>query len=225
MDGRMNLDLLNDYQIFRAFFGTDVFKNSTDRSGKINVATEIGEKVKWDGRCFLPLRKMNKTKLDERIENALNAFFETPPDHGQFALRYTGQTALAATETSFSEKADKWSRIVREIFMFGPGTLCLFCGTLTSVFFYGAVGRSFGFEWIFTYLLFVFLTYAGSGSIKNYKNLAVPGIVITMSLAIAIVPSFLLGKELADQYFWHSMYLFPFVLVCAKLVQSWVSDD
>ncbi len=167
---------------------------------------------------------MKKTKIDARIENAMNAFFETPPDHGQFALTYTGPTALAANETSFSEKADKWSGILRELFMFGPGTLCLFCGTLTSVFFFGAVGRSFGFDWVLTCLLFVFLTYAGSGSIKNYKNLAVPGIVITMSLAIAVVPSLILGKELADQYFWHSMYLFPLVMISAKLVQGWVRD-
>lgn len=154
----------------------------------------------------------------------MNAFFETPPDNSHFALTYTGETAIAANERTFSEKADKWSGILREILMFGPGTLLLFCGTTISVFFYGAAGRSFGFDWIMTYLLFIFLTYAGSGSIKSYKNLAVPGIVIAMSLAIALIPQLILGKELADQYFWHSMYLFPVVMIAAKLVQSWLSD-
>lgn len=167
---------------------------------------------------------MKKTKLDERLENAMNAFFETPPDHSCFAMTYTGETALDVNEPSFSEKADKYSGILRELFLFGPGTLFLFCGTTISVFFYGAVGRSVGFDWIMTYLLCIFLTYAGSGSIKNFKNLAVPATVIAMSLAIAIIPSLIFGPELADRYFWHSMYLFPAVLIAAKLVQSWLSE-
>jgi len=167
---------------------------------------------------------MSKITFDERIENAVNAFFETAPDRSHFALTYTGETAVAVDERTFSEKADKWSGILRELFMFGPGTLFLFCGTLTSAFFYGSAGLAFGYRWVLTYLLFVFLTYAGSGSIKNYKNLAVPATVITMSLAIVLIPQLILGRELADQYFWQSMYLFPVVLVAAKLVQSWLSD-
>ena len=167
---------------------------------------------------------MKKTKLDERLENAMNAFFETPPDQSRFAMTYTGEAAITVNDRAFSEKADKYSGILRELLMFVPGTLFLFCGTTISVFFYGSVGRSFSFDWIATYVLFVFLTYAGSGSIKNYKNLAVPGIVIAMSLAIALIPQLILGKELADQYFWQSMYLFPAVLIAAKLVQSWLSD-
>jgi len=168
---------------------------------------------------------MKKIKLDERIENAMNAFFETPADPGNLAMTYSGHApTMVANQATFSESADKWSRILREIFLFGPGVLFLFCGTLTSAFFYGSEGLAFGYRWVLTYLLFVFLTFAGSGSIKNYKNLAVPATVITMSLMIVLIPQLILGKELADQYFWQSMYLFPVVLVAAKLVQSWLSD-
>ena len=167
---------------------------------------------------------MKKTKLDERIENAINAFFEPPTDQRHFAMTYTGETAIVANERTFSENADRWSGMLREIFMFGPGTLFLFCATLNSIFFYEAAGRSFSFRWYATWFGCAFLTYAGSGSIKNYRNLAVPGTVIALSLAIAFIPQLIFGKDLADQYFWHSMYLIPVVLIAAKLVQSWVSE-
>lgn len=138
---------------------------------------------------------MNKTKLDERLENAMNAFFETKPEQSHFAMTFTGGTALASGGSTFSEKADKWSTILREVLMFGPGAFFLFCATLTSAFFYGAEGIAFSYQWAATYFLLVFLTYAGSGSIKKVKNLAVPGIVIAMSLAIFFIASFFFSDE------------------------------
>lgn len=57
---------------------------------------------------------MNKTKLDDRIENALNAFFETPPDTSKFVMTYTDHdAALVADESSFGEKADRWQWLIR----------------------------------------------------------------------------------------------------------------
>lgn len=165
---------------------------------------------------------MNKIKIDERIENAMNAFFETEPDRSQFAMTYTGETAVAADQIPFTEKAAKWSGILREIFMFGPGTFALFYMTLTVIFFYPTVGISF--QGFFMFISAAFLTYAGSGSIKKLKNLAVPGTVIAIALAVVIISSFFPGKELADIYFWYSIYLFPNVLIAAKLVQIWLSD-
>ena len=163
---------------------------------------------------------MSKIKYDDRIENALNAFFETEPDRRQFALTYTGNdTALVADHETPAEKADKWSGILREIFMFGPGTFALFYMTLTAVFFYPSVGPS-----LTSYFLAIFLTFAGSGSITKIKNLVVPGMVIALALAVVFISSFFPGRERADRYFWDSIYLFPVVLISTKLVQGWVSD-
>lgn len=166
---------------------------------------------------------MSKIKLDDRIESAMNAFFETEPDRSQFALTYTGNdTALVADKATFAEKADKWIGILREIFMFGPGTFILFYMTLTVIFFYPTVGISF--QGFMTFFFGLFLTYAGSGSIKNIKNLAVPATVIAMAVAVVLFSSLFVGKEKSDLYFWYSIYLLPNVLIAAKLVQGWVSD-
>lgn len=163
---------------------------------------------------------MNKIKIDDRIENAMNAFFETPPDRSHFELTYTGHgAALAADEPAFTEKADKWLRVLREVFMFGPGTFSLFYYTLTMVFNYPSVGPRF-----YWYFLAIFLTYAGSGSIRNIKNLAVPATVIGLALAVVFLSALFLGRELASFYFWDSIYLFPAILIAAKLVQGWVAD-
>ena len=129
---------------------------------------------------------MNKVKLDDRIENAMNAFFETETDRGEFALAYGGnETAMAADDTAFSEKADKWTGWLRGVFLFLPGAFVLFYMTLTIIFFYPLAGLSF--QGVFMFFSGIFLTYAGSGSLKNMKNLVVPGSIIAVAAAVAIV--------------------------------------
>ena len=164
---------------------------------------------------------MGKIKLDDRIENAVNAFFEAEPDRWNFPLIYTGYEArMVADESTFFEKAEKWTGVLRELFMFGPGTFCLFYMTLMVIYFYPTIGISF--QGLFMTVSAAFLTYAGSGSIKEKKNLAVPGTVIAMAAAVAFVSSLF---PASDIYFWYSIYLFPIVLVAAKLVQGWVSGE
>ncbi len=169
-----------------------------------------------------PPTQMKKTKLDERLENAMNAFFETPPDQSRFAMTYTGESAIVVGERTFGEKADKWASILREIFLFGPGVFSLFYLTLTIAYFFPALG--FSFQGYLMYVFAVFLTYAGAGSINKLKNMAVPGVVIAMALMLVLVAPLIAGRDLSDLYFWYSIYMFPAVLIIAKLVQSWVSD-
>lgn len=165
---------------------------------------------------------MNKITLDERLENAVDAFFETQPDRSNFALTYTGETALAPDQMPFTEKADKWLGIAREILMFGPGAFSLFYLTLTIAFFYPTLG--FSFQGGLMYFFAIFLTYAGSGSITKIKNLAIPATIIALAMALVFSSSLFGLNDLAVLYFWYSIYLFPIVLIAAKLVQGWVSD-
>lgn len=161
-----------------------------------------------------------KTTLDERIGNAMNAFFATQTDSDRFAMTFDGgAAALAIDDVPFTEKGGKWLRLLREIVLFGPGTFALFFYTLTMVFYYPSIAPPF-----YMYLLAVFAVFAGAGSIKDLKNLAVPAAVIMLALAVVGLSTFLLGRELADLYFWNSIYLLPVVLIVAKLVQNWVSD-
>lgn len=166
---------------------------------------------------------MRKTKLNDRIENAVNAFFEPGPDSSRVELTYTpSDSAFLAVQRPLTEKADKWISALREVFLFGPGAFALFYMTLTVAFFYPTIGIS---AQGFLMLCFpAFLTYAGIGKINNFRNLAVPATVIAMGLLFALVAPLLFGRELADLYFWDSIYLLPFVLVVAKLVQYWMAD-
>lgn len=167
---------------------------------------------------------MSRIKLDDRIENAMNAFFETEPDRSQFAMNYTGHAdaALVADERTFTEKADKWTGILREVLLFGPGIFLLFYATLAVIFFYPTLGVTF--QSVVMILVPAFLTYAGSGSIKKIKNLAIPATVIAMAAGVAFLASLFPTKEQPNMYFWYSIYLFPNALIAGKLVQSWVSD-
>lgn len=166
---------------------------------------------------------MNKTKLDDRIENAVNAFFETPPDTSRFAMTYTGHDpALVANEMSFGEKADKWQWLIREVFLFGPGSILVFYITLMMILFYQTLG--FAPYGILLYLFAAFLPYAGSGSLTKVKNFAVPLSVTVLAFAFAFISPLFLDRELGHIYMWDSIFLFPVVLIVAKLTQSLVSD-
>lgn len=149
----------------------------------------------------------------------MNAFFETPLDQSRFAMTYTGESATVVAERPFEEKAERWTRILRELFLFGPGVFSLFYLTLTIAYFYPSLG--FSFKGFLMYLFAIFLTYAGSGSINRFKNLAVPGVVISMALILVLVSPFIGSRELSDFYFWYSL---PAVLIIAKLTQSWAAD-
>ena len=169
---------------------------------------------------FVAPNPMRKTKFEDRIDNAVNAFFDAEPDRSRLAMTYTGYDAsLVADERPFTVKADKWLNILREIFMFGPGTFALFYLTVTYAFNFPGVGTN-----LYTYVFAIFLTYAGSGSIRNLRNLAVPASIIALAFAIVSISTMVLGHDVAADYFWNSIYLLPFVLVVAKLVQSWVGD-
>lgn len=163
---------------------------------------------------------MNKIKLDDRIENAMNALFEAEADRSQFALTYTrGDAAIALDEATFAEKAGKWIGILREIFMFGPGTFYVFYSTLKMLYFYPTVGLNY-----YGFVLAVFFMYAGLGSLKEFRNLIVPAVVIVMAFAVAFISNLLPGKDVGDLYFTYSIYLLPNVLIAAKLIHYWVSD-
>ncbi|MFZ1701669.1 MAG: hypothetical protein WBO10_10415 [Pyrinomonadaceae bacterium] len=169
---------------------------------------------------------MNKVKFDERIENALNTFFENEPDRSRFELAYNGQvSALVGPDPEVSENVDKWSRLLREVFMFGPGAFGLFFMTLSVITFYPTLGL--GFQGFMTFLFTAFLTFAGAGSIFKAKNLVVPGTVMGTAIVVAIGFSILsrfLGIDEGKLYFSYGLYLFPVVLVLAKLAQGSVAE-
>ena len=168
-------------------------------------------------------KPMNKVKLEDRFEKAVNAFFEAEPDRSDFALScWNRETALMANTTTFSEKAGNWTSLMRELFMFGPGAFVLFYTTLMAIYFYPTLGLTF--DGLFLLFSGAFLTYAGSGNLKNTRNLLVPGSIAVLAVAVSFISSFFPSTMQTDLYFWYSIYMFPISLIVAKLAQAFVSE-
>lgn len=166
---------------------------------------------------------MSKLKLDERIENAMNAFFASAPEHGPPSVTYDVDNEIVITPTpAFSKKVDKWSALLRELLFFGPGTFFLYFTTLIVIFFYPVVGLSVaGF---FMMAAAAFITYAGLGDLRQIKNLAVPATVVASAAFVSAIRSIFPVPEHLSPYFSWAIYSFPLVLFAAKLVQMWVAE-
>jgi len=166
---------------------------------------------------------MSKVKLDDRIENAMNAFFETEHAHGSLTMTYGVPDELVIpVQQPFSEKASRWSGLLRELLLFGPCSLFLYFITLAMIFFYAEFGIPF--YGLFMLATAAFMTYAGLGDIRNTKNLAVPATVIIVASAVAAIRSVLPVPDYLSPYFSWAIYSFPVALIAAKLVQMWLAE-
>ena len=161
---------------------------------------------------------MSKIKLDDRLQSALNAFIDLEPGDRSFATNKAVAIGFSLPTTqTFIQKADKWSKVLRELLLFGPGVFCLYSITLMVIFFYPEAGLTFG--GLFMLAAASFITYAGSGDLRKINNLAVPATVIAGAATVSIIRSLFPVPDYLRQEFSYAFYLFPFTLVLAKLVQ------
>ncbi len=168
---------------------------------------------------------MKKVKIDQRIENAFNAFFETENDKTLTALSYGGKTALVQNVSieTFTQKADNWLGIFKKAFLFLPGTFVLFFATLSSVFFYDIFGVNL---WMLFWLASgSFMVWAGLGDLKNKKHLLMPLSVFSMTFVFAILLSLLPESVQPSGFFEYSIYLFPLVLIAPILVKNILKEE
>lgn len=164
---------------------------------------------------------MQKVKLEDRIENAVNAFFETH-QKAELAVYEDDSLTVPDGEPTFSEKAVNWVDISRQVFLLLPGAFLLFYVTLLAIFFYGEIGWTF--QMFFMFSAGIFLCWAGSGSLKKTWNLLVPMSVILVASIAAMVFSFFPPSMEPSLYFQYSIYLFPIVLVVAALTKRWADE-
>ena len=70
---------------------------------------------------------MKKIKIKQRIENARNAFFDDAYDTNDFPS-FRNEAALLLNEKSenFTRKTSALETILKQVFLFFPGTLVLF---------------------------------------------------------------------------------------------------
>lgn len=164
---------------------------------------------------------MKKTKIKHRINKAVNAFFDDAPENfGETNLAAVSDSALLKPEIAaqYNEKGDRLIKILKRTFLFLPGALYLFFGTLT-VF-------SFDFLWspvsaLIIFMIGSFLTIFGLGSLKNPKHLLIPVSIVLVALTTFWLFSSIGGLKFVFEY---GIYLFPLALIVPVLVKSLIDD-
>lgn len=167
---------------------------------------------------------MKKVKIEERLENAMNAFFDAGDDKNAAALVFAdGSAALQNVEHSnFSEKAGFWTSIIRQAVLFLPGAFLLYFATLSTIFFFPTFGITF--QMLFWLFSGGFLCSVGLGSLKNTKNLLIPFSIVLFSAVAAILFALFPNNVQPTLYFGYSIYLFPLVLIGSKLLKDSIDD-
>ena len=128
---------------------------------------------------------MKKTKFKQRINNAVNAFFDDEQEaFGENGLSFARDSALLKPEPAaqFNEQGDRLVKILKRAFLFLPGALYLFCGTLSVL--------SFEFYWdkpfaiLAAILIGSFMTIFGLGNLKNAKHLVIPLSIVAVGIFV-----------------------------------------
>jgi hypothetical protein len=99
----------------------------------------------------------------------------------------------------------------------------VYFATLFGIYFYPTLGITL--QGVLMLAIGTFLAYAGSGDLRQTRNLSVPATVIACAATVAVIRSIFPVPEYLSPYFSYAIYLFPFTLIAAKLVQMSISSD
>lgn len=162
---------------------------------------------------------MKKTKIEQRLKNALNAFFADEQENiGENGLTLANDSAVLKQETTtkLNEKGDVLVKFLKRVFLFFPGTLYLFFGTFSIL--------AFDFFWntfsvIMIFIIGSFLTIFGIGNLKNPKHLIIPISIIAVALMTFTFFSTIGGLKFVFEY---GIYFFPLALIAPLLAKSLV---
>ncbi|MBX3281277.1 MAG: hypothetical protein KF756_02250 [Acidobacteria bacterium] len=164
---------------------------------------------------------MDKLKLEERVENAITAFFQDGFDLDLHETQYSGRQLTRTDDETFVQKVERSSEVLRAVFLFGPGAISLFLATLSLMLFYPTLGAtSLG---IFMTAGAAFFTLAGSGNIKDLQNLAIPASIMVLALIYFGIAKFVAGVGDSDLLVF-AFYLLPVVFITGKGAQNWVNS-
>jgi hypothetical protein len=161
---------------------------------------------------------MKKTKIEQRIKNAVEAFFETDRENIEQGLSLASDSALLKEEaaTRFNEKGDRLIKILKRAFAFFPGVFYLFFGTF-SILAFDLLWNPLTITAVF--LIGSFLTIFGLGNLKNPKHLVIPLSIVAVALLAFSLFSFFGSLKSVFEY---GIYLLPLALIAPFLVKSLV---
>jgi hypothetical protein len=178
---------------------------------------------------------MKKIKIKQRIENARNAFFDDAYGTSDFPS-FRNETAFLRNEKSedFTRKCSSVETILKQVFLFFPGTLVLFflsmLFTVSSISVFAntleLIPRQRLVSYMAVFLAATLMTWLGLGDVRKPKHLVIPASIITVGVIygavagalIAISPQ--LGRTIF--YKFDPVYLLPLALIVPFLAKGWV---
>lgn len=163
---------------------------------------------------------MKKTKLEERFEKAVNAFFENEISNEQNALAVIENHEIAqiSPAENMAQKADKIFTLFKRIFAFLPGVLLLHM-LMGGIFLFGInIGAFF---WM---LAGIFMVWAGLGDLKNKKHLWLPISSVLVGLVFSL-PFYFLPPTSFSNYVYFYIGILPLLFIAPILVKGWLEND
>ncbi len=179
---------------------------------------------------------MKKTTFDQRFEKAVNAFFEDDKSFENSQLAVTENHSILTTEKDklTTEKIDSFINILKQVFLFFPGTQILyFLGAFVA--FTQIVDRlnfpSIFNLWILFWLLSgTFMTWAGLGDLKNSKHWILPASTLATGTILGTFFGILAKAfpEIHKLIFGDLpifLLLFPLAFIVPILVKGWLDKE
>jgi peptidoglycan/LPS O-acetylase OafA/YrhL len=179
---------------------------------------------------------MKKIKIKRRIENAAAAFFAGEITNENDSMSFANGSDVLRNESAagFYEKAEVFTRILKQVFLFFPGTLLLFVlslGTAISILApLGSMNLNIGFGQFF--LLFaagIFMTWFGIGDLRKPKHFVIPLSIAATGALLGAVSAILMASSGAFRKIVFSdafpLYLLPLALIVPFLAKGLVDRD
>ncbi len=181
---------------------------------------------------------MRKVKLDTKSEKSTDAFVDENLDENAALSSVNSAEILELEkENSFTGEHKSFITLLKQIFIFLPGTFLLFFMSFGAAIIFMEIvvyGRAFetlpdDFPFQFALIgLIIFLgtlmTWFGLGDIKNRKHFAIPAsLMVTGAMIGAIIKATASVFDLADKMldnFSYLIYLLPLALIVPILVKG-----
>ena len=163
---------------------------------------------------------MKKTKIEQRIENAFNAFFETECSNNNSSIVIAENNALTPPLASeqFKQNTDKYFDYFKKIFSFVPGVLFLHLAAPAALEF------GFGLWLLFWLAAGIFMVWAGIGDLKNKKHFLLPLSVMATAIVFAL-PFGVLPAHLINYYVYFYIGVLPLLFIAPILTKGLIEKN
>lgn len=178
---------------------------------------------------------MKKTKIKQRVENAVNAFFAGEDSSANNLESFRNEANLWQEKkfSDFSQKSGTMETILKQVFLFFPGTFVLYVLSMGfTVMFISAFVRPtgmtprFGMVWLMLlFLAATLMTWLGLGDVRKPKHFVIPASIISVGVVCGAFVAVLMTIPQYGRLFFRDefpFYIFPLALIVPFLAKGWV---